>query len=80
MYKLLFVVLLFVLLMPACFTLVSGMMRRADRMMASDRETAEQVAARVRAKKAEIERDREEIEALKADNRRQNDILRKLNR
>lgn len=80
MYKLLFVVLLFVLLMPACFTLVSGMMRRADRMMASGRETAEQVAARVRAKKAEIERDREEIEALKADNRRQNDILRKLNR
>ena len=80
MYKLLFVALLFVLLTPACFALVSDMMRKADRMLSGDRETAEQVAARVRAKKAEIERDREEIEAMKADNRRQNDILRKLNR
>jgi len=42
MYRLLFVVLLFVLLTPTCFALVGGMMRKADRMMAGGRETAEQ--------------------------------------
>ena len=76
MYKMVFVILLVLLLVPICYRFLDRLIARFERMT-SEKETSEEVVGRVREKISQLENEAEEIRRSSERNDSQKDVIEK---
>lgn len=77
MYRLIFVLLLFLFLIPVCYAGIMLFLKRIDRMLSKDSEDSEQVVGRMRDKMDALNLESEEIQRKEEINSYQKTVIEK---